>query len=77
MAIHPNSPEVGEPSSRAGYDVILTKTEARRYDIFLVFSGVGSALDGPELSSSTRGSDGISKLRNQQHQVLPTEVCTG
>jgi transposase len=38
---------------------------------------VGSTLDGPGLSSSTRGTDSISRLSNQQHQVLPTEVCTG
>src|SRR5258705_12197023 len=38
---------------------------------------VGSALDGPGLSSRTRGTDSISRLSNQQHQDLPTEVCTG
>jgi transposase len=32
---------------------------------------------GPRLSSSTRGTDSISRLSNQQQQVLPTEVFAG
>src|SRR5260370_8021525 len=32
---------------------------------------VGSPLERPGLSSSTRGTDSISRLNNQQHQVLP------